>query len=235
MYFDERNTQRAKEKVGKALGLLNKHLNYRTFLVGERVSLADISMVCSMLWLFKHVLEPAFYKPYPNVTRWFISCINLPQFKAVLGEVQLCKEITQFDFKMCSERQSRSGKPTKLPKHTPKRERTALGKERMVVTGADLLRNTIVWDEFKKEDCPFCDSMLHKLNRCSEFKLLSMEQKSGWVRANKRCWKCAWKHKSAQCDLRTNCTLCEKRHLDALHEVNMCPIPAHLRITHTAP
>ncbi|KAJ3602085.1 hypothetical protein NHX12_029845, partial [Muraenolepis orangiensis] len=52
--------------VKKVLSVLNQHLNTRTFLVGERVSLADISMACSMLWLYKQVLEPSFRQPYPN-------------------------------------------------------------------------------------------------------------------------------------------------------------------------
>lgn len=43
------------------------------------------------------VLEPAFRQPYPNVNRWFVTCINQPQFKAVLGEVKLCEKMAQFD------------------------------------------------------------------------------------------------------------------------------------------
>lgn len=48
-------TEQAKEDVKKVLAVLNQHLNTRTFLVGERVSLADITVVCSMLWLYKQV------------------------------------------------------------------------------------------------------------------------------------------------------------------------------------
>ena len=48
-------TEQAKEDVKKVLTMLNQHLNTRTFLVGERISLADITVVCSMLWLYKQV------------------------------------------------------------------------------------------------------------------------------------------------------------------------------------
>lgn len=37
------------------LGLLDAHLKTRTFLVGERVTLADITVVCTLLWLYKQV------------------------------------------------------------------------------------------------------------------------------------------------------------------------------------
>eukprot|EP00061_Rhincodon_typus_P007510 g29273.t1 len=81
-------TEHAKEEVKKVLGILNEYLKTRTFLVGERVTLADITVVCSLLWLYKQVLEPSFRQPYTNMNRWFITCINQPQFKAVLGEVK---------------------------------------------------------------------------------------------------------------------------------------------------
>lgn len=48
-------TEQAKEEMKKVMSVLNQHLNTRTFLVGERVSLADVSVVCSMLWLYKQV------------------------------------------------------------------------------------------------------------------------------------------------------------------------------------
>ncbi len=43
------------------------------------------------------VLEPSLRQPYPNVTRWFLTCINQPQFKTVLGEVTLCTKTATFD------------------------------------------------------------------------------------------------------------------------------------------
>ena len=53
MQFNKGNTERAKEDVKKALGSLNTHLLTRTFLVGERVSLADISVCCTLLHLYQ--------------------------------------------------------------------------------------------------------------------------------------------------------------------------------------
>uniref|UniRef100_A0A8C2HAL0 Eukaryotic translation elongation factor 1 gamma n=1 Tax=Cyprinus carpio TaxID=7962 RepID=A0A8C2HAL0_CYPCA len=97
MQLNKQATEQAKEEVPRVLAILNQHLNTRTFLVGERVSLADITVVCSLLWLYKQVLEPAFRQPYPNVSRWFLTCVNQPQFKAVLGEVKLCEKMAQFD------------------------------------------------------------------------------------------------------------------------------------------
>uniref|UniRef100_A0A8C5ND85 Eukaryotic translation elongation factor 1 gamma n=1 Tax=Gouania willdenowi TaxID=441366 RepID=A0A8C5ND85_GOUWI len=123
MPFNKRATEQAKEDVKKVLTVLNKHLNTRTFLVGERVSLADITVVCSMLWLYKQVLEPSFRQPYPNVTRWFVTCVNQPQFKTVLGEVNLCEKMAQFDAKKFAVTQPKEEAPhekEKAPKESAK-------------------------------------------------------------------------------------------------------------------
>ncbi|NXB15572.1 EF1G factor, partial [Rhagologus leucostigma] len=97
LHYNKQATEVAKEEVKRVLGVLDGHLRTRTFLVGERVSLADISLVCALLWLYKQVLDPAFRGPFGNVNRWFLTCLNQPQFKAVLGEVQLCQRMAQFD------------------------------------------------------------------------------------------------------------------------------------------
>ncbi|XP_056626223.1 elongation factor 1-gamma [Triplophysa dalaica] len=116
MQFNKQATEQAKEELKRVLAVLNQHLNTRTFLVGERISLADITVACSLLWLYKQVLEPSFRQPYPNVTRWFVTCVNQPQFKAVLGEVKLCEKMAQFDAKKFAEMQPKKDAPAKEKK-----------------------------------------------------------------------------------------------------------------------
>nr|XP_042138879.1 elongation factor 1-gamma [Peromyscus maniculatus bairdii] len=108
-----RATENAKEEVRRILGLLDTHLKTRTFLVGERVTLADITVVCTLLWLYKQVLEPSFRQAFPNTNRWFLTCINQPQFRAVLGEVKLCEKMAQFDAKKFAESQPKKDTPRK--------------------------------------------------------------------------------------------------------------------------
>ena len=45
------------EDVKKCLTVLNNVLLTKTFLVGERVTLADISVVCNLLMLYKQVCD----------------------------------------------------------------------------------------------------------------------------------------------------------------------------------
>ncbi|KAL2089301.1 hypothetical protein ACEWY4_013989 [Coilia grayii] len=60
---------------------------------------------------------------------------------------------------------------------------------------------------------------------CSNFSQLTTEQKSTWVKTNKKCWRCGRAHQASQCRLKTTCKKCKGRHLEALHEVNAKPAP----------
>ncbi|XP_071833687.1 elongation factor 1-gamma-like [Apostichopus japonicus] len=114
MQFNKQNTERAKAQVKKVFDYLNEYLKTRTFLVGERATLADISVACNLLLLYKQVLDPAFRKPYGNVNRYFVTLVNQPQFKEVLGQVQLANKQAQFDAAKYAEL-SGGGKKDKKP------------------------------------------------------------------------------------------------------------------------
>merc|ERR1711973_322181 len=110
MQYNKQNTERAKEDVKSAMNALNSHLLTRTFLVGERVSLADISVCFTMLNLYKYVLDPSFRKSYVNVNRWFTTVVNQPNVKAVVGDFVLCTKMAEFDAKKFAEFSGKGGK-----------------------------------------------------------------------------------------------------------------------------
>jgi elongation factor 1-gamma len=109
MQFNKSATERAKEDVKKAMTALNEHLLHHTYLVGERVTLADIVVACTMLSLYQNVLDPGFRKPFGNVNRWFTTIINQPQVKKVIGAFTMAEKMAQFDAKKFAETQKASG------------------------------------------------------------------------------------------------------------------------------
>jgi elongation factor 1-gamma len=125
MQFNKQNTEKAKEDVKLSLGVLNQHLLTRTYLVGERITLADIAVACNLLQLYQLVLEPEFRKPYVNVNRWFTTLVHQPQFKAVIGNVVLSEKMAQFDAKKFEEIQgaSKPGAKKAHPEKAPKKEK----------------------------------------------------------------------------------------------------------------
>ena len=79
----------SKANLKRLLGVLNTHLLTRTWFVGERLTLADIVIGCSLLKAYQVVLEPNTRKAYPNLNRWFTTFVNQPQVKKIVGEVKL--------------------------------------------------------------------------------------------------------------------------------------------------
>jgi len=122
--YNKQETDKAQNHIKKCLELLNGFLETRTFLVGERVSLADIALCCNMMMLYAQVMDPKFREPYGNVNRWFMTCINQPNFKKEIGEFTLCEKMAQFDNKRYQELHPKKGKePKPKQEKKPKEEK----------------------------------------------------------------------------------------------------------------
>jgi len=75
-----------------SLALINEHLLNHTYLVGERISLADVVVASNLLPLYKGYLDPTLRAAYPNVNRWFTTLVHQPEFSSVIGQVALCAQ-----------------------------------------------------------------------------------------------------------------------------------------------
>ena len=87
-------TKKAKSDIRKALQILNEHLLNKTYLVGEEITIADIFVVCSLYPLYECVLDPGFRSVFPNTNKWFLHCINQPNFFKVIGNIELAKKMS---------------------------------------------------------------------------------------------------------------------------------------------
>jgi elongation factor 1-gamma len=126
--YMEANTnaiEKAKGDLAAALTVLDAHLASRTFLVGEAMTLADITIASTLVYPFKFVCDPKYRAAYGNVVRWFETCVNQPEYEAVVGKVVLAT----------SEAGANSGKAIAAPAKKGKGEKPA-------------------WDGVKKEKAP---------------------------------------------------------------------------------
>jgi len=85
--------QKAKGDVRKALEILNHYLQTRTFLVGQRISLADVVLGLSFYHLYAKVLDTNFRKAFVNVNRWFLTVVNQPEVASVVGSFKMCEKM----------------------------------------------------------------------------------------------------------------------------------------------
>jgi len=84
-------TKKAQEDIKRVLQILDSHLLTRTYLVGRSISIADIVVATSLQKLYENVLDATFRSEFVNVNRWFVTYINQPEVKSVVGEVVLCE------------------------------------------------------------------------------------------------------------------------------------------------
>ncbi|KAK4045926.1 hypothetical protein OIV83_006518, partial [Microbotryomycetes sp. JL201] len=85
--YNKAAVETAKNKALGELEYLEKILQSRTFLVGERLSLADLFTSAALVRGFEFVLDAEFRKSHVNVTRYFNTLVNQEAYKSVLGGV----------------------------------------------------------------------------------------------------------------------------------------------------
>ncbi|KAI1318234.1 glutathione S-transferase [Xylariaceae sp. FL0255] len=67
--------------------LTNDHLTTNRYLVGDKLTVADVFMTSLLFGLFK-VFHPVVHEKYPSLTRWFYEVYDMPMFKGVVGEFE---------------------------------------------------------------------------------------------------------------------------------------------------
>lgn len=85
-------TGKAKADLANALKVLNNYLADKTYLVGHKITLADITVASTLVYPFKFVADAGYRAAFPNVMRWFNTLVNQPAFEAVIGNVVLAEK-----------------------------------------------------------------------------------------------------------------------------------------------
>ena len=92
---------RASAETGRCLSALEEYLNTRTYLVGEGVTLADISVFTTLVDLYKNLLDAEAKKEYVNVNRWFDTILNQTKVQDALKkysyQFSYCTTPVKFD------------------------------------------------------------------------------------------------------------------------------------------
>ena len=92
LHITKQQQKEATERLVEGLKILENHLKLHTFLVGNRITIADISIAVTFAIAFRFVWDEKFRKNIPNITRWYEYLINQAPFKSVYGKPVLCKK-----------------------------------------------------------------------------------------------------------------------------------------------
>ncbi|TFK48182.1 elongation factor 1-gamma [Heliocybe sulcata] len=109
------------ERQVRSLETLEKHLATRTYLVGERITLADITLASAMLRAVTVAVDASVRAKIPNVIRHFETVANHPKIKPVFGEIEYVEKALQFT---PPPKEKKEAKPAAAPKaeKKPKKE-----------------------------------------------------------------------------------------------------------------
>jgi elongation factor 1-gamma len=84
--FDRARMEENKKAALTALGVLERHLEQRTFLVGDSMTLADFFAASLLSRGFAYVLDRAWRRENPNLTKWQETVTSHPSWRAVVAE-----------------------------------------------------------------------------------------------------------------------------------------------------
>jgi len=84
MPFNKDQVSRARAETERCLSSVDEYLSTRTYLVGEGVTLADISVFATLTDLYKNLMDEDTKKSFVNVNRWFDTILNQPNVQDAL-------------------------------------------------------------------------------------------------------------------------------------------------------
>ncbi|CAH7682314.1 elongation factor 1-gamma 1 [Phakopsora pachyrhizi] len=84
--YNKSSVSMAEKKFAELALIIEKHLQTRTFLVGERITLADIYLASYLVKGFEIVLDASWRACHPNLVRHALTMSHQPHFFSVLGK-----------------------------------------------------------------------------------------------------------------------------------------------------
>ncbi|EHY56652.1 elongation factor EF-1 gamma subunit [Exophiala dermatitidis] len=115
--YNKKSVDDSKAAALKALKVLEQHLLVHTFLVGERITLADLYVTSQISRGFQYVLDKAWRSENPNTTRWFETVTAQPIWKAIIEQPILVEEAVKYT------PPKKEAKPAKPAEAAPKAEK----------------------------------------------------------------------------------------------------------------
>ncbi|KAI5849494.1 hypothetical protein DFP73DRAFT_540751 [Morchella snyderi] len=94
--YNKKSVDTAKAATLKVIGVLEQHLLSQTFLVGERITLADLFATSCLARGFQYVFDKEFRAEHPNLTRWYTLIHSQSIYTEAAGELSFIDEAVQY-------------------------------------------------------------------------------------------------------------------------------------------
>ena len=90
--YNKKNVDDGIKATNAKLKVMEDHLMINTYLVGERLTLADLFSASIIGRGMQFVLDKEWRDQHPSVTRWFETVTNQSIWTDVLGKAELCEK-----------------------------------------------------------------------------------------------------------------------------------------------
>jgi elongation factor 1-gamma len=94
--YNKKMVDDSKAAALKIISVLEQHFLIHTFLVGERITLADLFLASEIARGFQYVLDKEWRAANPNTTRWFETITAQPIWKAIIEEPIMIDECVKY-------------------------------------------------------------------------------------------------------------------------------------------
>ena len=93
--YNKEKYEQGLDALKKALRILDDRVKQSKYLVGDSITIADIHVVADLAIFFRFAFDEKFRKPFHNLTKYFESVANEPNFVKVIGKPALAKTVFQ--------------------------------------------------------------------------------------------------------------------------------------------
>ena len=90
--YNKKNVEDAQKRALETVKVLEDHFLVNTYLVGERLTLADLFVAGLISRGFEYFFDKEWRNENPNVTRWYTTIYNQPIFSDVAGPIKLTEK-----------------------------------------------------------------------------------------------------------------------------------------------
>jgi len=153
--YNKKNVEEASKAAQKVVSVVEEHLLHNTYLVGERITLADLFCVGIIARGFEYFFDKKWRQENPNVSRWYETVYNQPIYSAVAEKFALLDAPKLTNTPPKKPEQPKKEQASKAAKPAPKKdeeEEDAAPAEPKPKHPVDLLpKATFPLDEWKRQ------------------------------------------------------------------------------------
>lgn len=114
------------ESQTRALNTLEAHLSTRTFVVGERITLADLTIASAVFRAVSLTVDAAARLKLVNTIRHLETIVNQPKLKDIFGETVYVEKVVQY---VPPKKETKPAPPPAAPKEKKEKEKPKKAEE----------------------------------------------------------------------------------------------------------